>query len=53
MIDGIKDVVARLERQKTAIDKALASLAKGLTLWTGIRPGCRGERSRSESRPEA
>jgi hypothetical protein len=38
MIDGIKDVVARLERQKVAIDKALAAL-RGIDAVDGHKPG--------------
>jgi hypothetical protein len=38
MIDGIKDVVARLKRQKTAIDKALAAL-RGIDALDGHKPG--------------
>ena len=38
MIDGIKDVVARLEKQKTAIDQALEAL-RGIDVVDGHKPG--------------
>ena len=38
MIDGIKDVVARLEKQKTAIDGALEAL-RGIESGDGHQPG--------------
>ncbi len=37
-MDGIKEVVARLEEQKTAIDKALEAL-RGIESGDGYQPG--------------